>query len=674
MVPRLLISALVLAGAATALAQPSAECPTSECLPTVQSNSPVHAQMWQEAAAIHQLKVVFVDAVQRFVRAQAGTFADEGDELRLSLSAMRGALSTWDQAIQQFQTKSSRNARDAESQIALAIVWLDRHRLDAAVRALDAAEQRDAGRADLHTLRALASGAAGRSDEAVRALRRAIALDPRNPTLAYMLAQHLAKLKRSAESLQALRNLQRVLDDRTTSAPSRPPFDRVDLLRQVPGAAPIFPQARYAAGFAALDSGDYEAALTMFDDASASDPMLAGSLQTRSRIADAAAALKGGQFETAVSLLETAIQISPDDPEPHRLLGLIYGVDDQSGKSIEQLRRAIQLAPADERARMLLSDVLAGDRRLAEAERELLQAGDAGLRSGQNAYRLAQIYQRQTILPQAAKAFQDSESFGPVVGRDRFYQSWGSLLVNQADFDGAVTAYTRRIDVNANNAEAHRQLGEIYFLQGRDDEALAEFSLAIWLDPKDAKAHAAAGQVYARLLKFSEAAAALQRALSLDASLREARYARGTALMRIGRADEARKELELFARQQAEAEAAGQREFTLDALRRQAAKDALAGDVNGAIARFTEAVALEPQSARSHRDLGLALLRAKRPREAVDRLEAAQKIEQTAEGYLYLIDALTASGNTGEAARQRALYREHLARVKMDRLRELGGR
>lgn len=261
-----------------------------------------------------------------------------------------------------------------------------------------------------------------------------------------------------------------------------------------------------------------------------------------------------------------------------------------------------------------------------------------------------------------------------MVGRDRFYQSWGSLLVNQADFDGAIVAYSKRIDVNPNHAESHRQLGEIYFLHGRDDEALVEFSVAIWLDPKDAKAHAGGGQVYARMLKYSDAAAALQRALSIDGTLREARYALGTALMRAGKPNEARRELDLFAKQQSEAEAIGQREFQLDALRRLAAKDMLAGDVNGAIARFTEAAVHEPQSARSHRDLGLALLRAKRPREAVEHLEAAQKIEATADGYAYLIDALTASGNSDEAAEQRSRQREFVLMERMERVRVLSRR
>ena len=123
-------------------------------------------------------------------RAQAGTFGDEGGELRASLEAMQGALSKWDRAIQTFQAQASRT-RDAESSIAVATVLLDRHRIDEALRALAAAEQLDDNRADLYAMRALAYGASNRPDEAVRALRRATALDARDPTTCTLLAQIL---------------------------------------------------------------------------------------------------------------------------------------------------------------------------------------------------------------------------------------------------------------------------------------------------------------------------------------------------------------------------------------------------------------------------------------------------------------------------------------------------
>jgi tetratricopeptide (TPR) repeat protein len=665
--PRRFALALVLTSATTVVAQPAAECPTSECSPSIAA-TPRHKQLWQEAAAIHQIKVAFVDALQRFLRAQAGTFGDEGDELRTSLAAMQETLTRWDRAIQAFQAQASRT-RDAESSIALATVLLDRHRIDDAVRALAAAEQLEDGRVDLYAMRALAYGASKRPDEAVRALRRAAALDTRDPTLAYSLVQRLTELKRVDEAAQARRTLQRSLEKSR-----RVSFARVDLLSQAPGTAPIFPQARYAEGFSALASGDYRTALDKFADAIARDPVIASAPDVRAQLVGAAGALRNGQLDAALRELQSAVSDHPNDPEIHRLLGLVYLIDDQSGRSIEHLRSAIRLAPAEERARVLLSDVLVGERRLAEGERELMLAEGAGIRSGQISYRLAQLYQRQSLLPQAAQALQDSEAFAPIVGRDRFYQEWGRLLVNRADFDGAVAAYTKRIDVNANSGEAHRQLGEVYFLQGHDEEALAEFRVAVWLDPKDAKSYAAAGQVHVRLARWPDAIAALQRALAIDGSLREARYALGTVLMRTGKVEDARRELDLFSRQQADAEAAGQRDFQLDSLRRQAAKEALAGHHERALALYHDTAALDPTSARSRRDIGLALLRAKRFNEALEHLSAAQQTEETAEGYAFLIDALVSSGNPEQAERQRALYRQYIVRLRMERIRELGGR
>jgi tetratricopeptide (TPR) repeat protein len=281
------------------------------------------------------------------------------------------------------------------------------------------------------------------------------------------------------------------------------------------------------------------------------------------------------------------------------------------------------------------------------------------------------LYERQALLPQAAKSFHDSEAFGPIVGRDEFYRALGATLVNQADFDGAVAAYTRRIEANPNSGEAHRQLGEIYFLQGRDEQALAEFLAATWLDPREARAFAAAGQVQARLLRYADAVAALDRALALDPGLKEARYALGTSLMRLGKTDEAKRALERFQQQQADADAAGQRAFQLDALRREASKNLLAGAFDQAIASYVEALKLEPDSARSRRDIGIALLRSKRPQEAIEQLETAQRLEPTAEGFAYLADAYAAAGNRDEAARQRALLQQLVRQGKLERIREL---
>jgi tetratricopeptide (TPR) repeat protein len=521
----------------------------------------------------------------------------------------------------------------------------------------------------------LALAALDRPREAASAIGRASTLEPNNAVNRYLVARYRAQPQRSDATADAWHDavhaLQRARTGARTDAGGMAPFERVGLLRQSSGVAPIFLQSRYSAAMPAIRTGDYATVVATLADAVAGDPIVVSPVTVRARLADGAAMLRSGRLESALEQLLAARDEWPDQPEIHRLIGLIYRIDEQPGKSIDYLRKAMTLAPGDERARVMLVDVLMDERRLSEAERELK---DASATSGQIAYRLWQLYQRQSLLPQAIAALQESERVGPVIGADYFYQAWAGLLVNQADFDRAISIHVRRVDANPNSAEAHRQLGEILILQGRDDEALAEFLVAAWLDPKDARAHAAAGQVYARMMKYPEAIDALMRALALDPRLREARYTLGTVLMRAGKVDEGKAELEMFGAQQADAEAQGRREFEIDALRRQAASRAREGDVAAALAGFERAAALDPQSSRSHRDLGVALLRAKRSREAVKELEAAQQIEASEEGFVYLADAYAAVGNTEEAARQRGQREEFVGRRKIGRVRDMAGR
>ena len=665
---------LLLLFPATTTPQITAECPTSEC--TGPRDAPrARSPLWVEAAAIHNVKLEFVEALQRFMRAQAGLLGDEGADLRASVAAMRETLDRWDRRVQQFQAASRRALPVVEAHVAAATVFLDRHRLEDALRELEAARNQDGSRADVYALQALAHAASNRPSEASRALRRATALDPDNPVTLYMLSQHLAHLGQAADAARARRDLQRLLQRRGEGAgggrSGTASFDRVDLLRQAAGVAPIFPQARYESGFASLRTGDYANAVASFSDAVAADPMLAGEAPGRESLVGAASMIRAGRLDEAIGQLRATVARWPEYAEAHRVLGVAYSLDDQQGKSIEHLRTSVRLVAGDERARLALAEVLAEDRRLAEAERELTQAIDGGLRSGGVRYQLARVRERQSLLPRAAESLHAAESFGPVVGRDQFYRELGSVLVNLGDVEGAIAAYSRRIEANPNSGEAHRQLGEIYFLQGRDDEALTEFFTAAWLDPRDAKAYAGAGQAQLRLLRYAAAADALARALSLDPGLKEARYALGMSLMRLGKADDARRELETFQRQQAAADTLGQRAFELDALRREGSRSLLAGAFDQAIASYEEALTLDPASARSHRDLGLAMLRMKRPQEAIEHLDAAQRIEPTAEGFAYLSDAHAAAGNRDEAMRQRALSQQLVRQAKLDRLGEL---
>jgi tetratricopeptide (TPR) repeat protein len=279
------LSILLLSSIATA--QAPAECATSECsVQTLQPARSTDPQFLIDAAAIYQLKRQFVEALQRFVRAQAGTFGDEGPELDRSVSAMESSLSKWDAAVEALRVRAARMKADPAVRLATAVVLLDRLRVSDAIGELEAAARYDSGRVEVHALGALAYRLAGRPAESARALQRAAALDPSNPTIFYAMAQPSLNPPGSEAAAQAMRGFQRAL--RTSGAPARGaatvgPFERIDLLRQAGGVAPVFAEARYVEGFALLTAGDYPNAVARLRGAIPLDPLVNGAPDLRER-------------------------------------------------------------------------------------------------------------------------------------------------------------------------------------------------------------------------------------------------------------------------------------------------------------------------------------------------------------------------------------------------------
>jgi tetratricopeptide (TPR) repeat protein len=657
--------------------QAPAECSTSDCSVAPPVSPPVRLpdpQFLADAASIYQLKREFVEALQRFVRAQAGHFGDEGPELTRSVSDMESSIVRWDAAVEALRMRAPRMKSSPDVRLAMAVVLLERMRTADAIGEIEAAAKLDGRRPQIHIVAALAYRLARRPADAARALQRAASLDSSNPTVFYAMAQPSVNPPASEAATQAMRGFQRALRARgalVRDAAGGGPFERIDLLRQPSGVAPVFSEARYVDGFAKLAEGNYVEAVARFKAAAELDPLVTGAPEARERRARAASLLRGGQVQAARALLEGGVIEPSDDSETHRILGTACWVGGDAGCAITHLRTAIRLASSDTRARLTLADVLLDDGRAAEAERELTGTVDRGLVSGRAHDQLGQLYQRQALLPQASKEFHLAGQYGPIVGRDFFFRRLGILLVDQADFEGAVTAYIRRIDVNPNSGEAHRQLGEIYFLQGRNDEALMELSTAAWLDPADARAFAALGQAHVRAGSHAEAVAAFERALTLDDRLLQARYGLASSLVRLGKTAEGRKQMAVFERLQADAAAEGRRAFQLDALRREAARFMIDGAIDDALRVLGEVLRVD-ESARTHRDLAAALLRAKRTTEAIEHLESARRLDDSPDVLRLLAEAHAVAGNRQESARLLAEHRSVTERARLGRILSIG--
>jgi tetratricopeptide (TPR) repeat protein len=627
---------------------------------------------WAGAAEVYQRKQVFVAAVRDLSISLTGRVGDEGRRLRADIDTLETALRGWDQAIGALEAALRARGLDAESHTALGTVYLDRFRLDDAVRAFDAAAGLDPRRVDVHRFTAMVHDLAGRPTDAVRALTRAAAIQPGDVVTSYEIARHVMEMGDASPAQAGFTAFQDAALKQLGAPPIEPPFTRPGLLRQSSGVAPIFPPALYVHAFELLMTGRFEQAIGECRKALENDLLVQQSAGA-DRLIEGSAALRRGDVPGALKQLAAAVEADPSRSEAHRLLGIASRLDEQLEQSVAAYSAAVRLQPADERARLGLADVLMDMERFDEAERLLRETARVLPQGVQAQYRLGRLLQSRGQYDEALKGLEYAAGFTPLVGQDPLFEMVALIYANQADFERATQALRKQVAVNPNNADAHRRLGDGYVRLGRTMEALTEFLAALLVDRNNVLSHVGIAQLQFRSGNHAESVRSARAALALDPAQQEARYVLAMSLMRLGQADEARRELAEFERLQAQAAAESRRKFELDGLRRQVAIHLGAADHQNAISLLRQIIGQEPEVATHYVTLGLSQMKLGQAPDAIQSFEAAlQRAPADPNVFRYLAEAYLAAGRPDASRQAAARYRESIESAKKLRALRFG--
>jgi tetratricopeptide (TPR) repeat protein len=625
------------------------------------------------AAQVADPKSAFVEAFTQFSFALEGAQGDEGARLLSSLDSLERGLTQWDAAIRGYEAAVAGQPKDADPKLAglahmaLGGIYLDRGRVADALREFTATSVLDPTRADAYALQGIANSAPfpDNTAAAVLAFQKASALDPTDVVSAYLLGRKLATAGKSDDAAKAWRlvmeNQKLRADERTVATAA--PFMRFGIVEEKSGVEPFFPPAAYAQGFKLFGRGEYVQALASFRMAASSDPLVADQAN-RYGTKRAADAVRDGSIEAAIEQLQAAIELAPERSEPHRVLGMVSLADEQYDRAIDELKKALSLNAGDERVRLALADALVRTEQFDAAEQSLRETIARLPESGRAHYSLARLFQRQGKQPEALKEFQAAVAFNPLIGLNGIYQTMGALAAARQNFDAALDAYSQRVEVQPNAADAHQELGDTYARVSRTDEALAEFAVALSIDPNRASAYASLSQIYLRQGQYDVAVTAARRSLDIDPAQQQTRYALGTALMRLGRAEEGEKELKEFERLQQDAAASRARDLELGTLRREAQMNSASGDHQKAVGLLRRALGLAPADPIAHLNLGMALILSGQPAEAVEQLTAAIAMSGPAEAHQHLATAYAALGRADDSRRELEVY-EQLKRSRL---------
>lgn len=217
------------------------------------------------------------------------------------------------------------------------------------------------------------------------------------------------------------------------------------------------------------------------------------------------------------------------------------------------------------------------------------------------------------------------DSIAPETARQAYAEAMRAYKLGQTD--EAVRGLKHAIELYPDYFRALNDLGVIYMKAGKLDLAASMFEQAVKVGPRIYYPRLNLAKIYTRQAKYKEAVKILEQLHKENSGLAEVRIALGDALLAMNRLDEAEPHLRAALDDtKLDRETIGDVHYKLGTLLNRKNR------YDEAIKELSQAVEVFPTSARSHLQLGGALLQVNRISEAEQELLAAYKMGGTQMG------------------------------------------
>ena len=184
--------------------------------------------------------------------------------------------------------------------------------------------------------------------------------------------------------------------------------------------------------------------------------------------------------QAALSQFERMVQLEPDSPRAHQVLGDSYVAQQRLDQALEEYERAVELAPTDPVLR----------------------------------YQVGSVLHRQMEYGRSAEVFAQVVELDPLNAEAHILR--GEALVRLGRNDEAIRSMEQGLALKPKSAAAHVALGRAYRIAGNNEEALRHLSMGTASD-LDGSVHYQLFLLYRELNRPDEARAALATSQQLRA-------------------------------------------------------------------------------------------------------------------------------------------------------------
>ncbi|WP_333874558.1 tetratricopeptide repeat protein [Methylobacter sp.] len=244
-----------------------------------------------------------------------------------------------------------------------------------------------------------------------------------------------------------------------------------------------------------------------------------------------------GRLADALTPMQKAAELSPDDDEAHYNLGNTLKNLGKLNEAEASYRRALQIKPNDAETHYNLGNTLKDLRRLPEAVDNYRQALQARPNYAEAYNNLGVTFQDMGRLDEAEAGYRQALLLKPDYAEA--YSNLGIILKNLGRLDEAEASYRKALQIKPDYAEAYNNLGATLQKMDRLNEAEAGYRQALLIKPDYAEAHNNIGIVLYDLGRLDEAEACYRQALLIKPDCAEAYNSLGSGLKNKGLVEEA---------------------------------------------------------------------------------------------------------------------------------------
>ncbi|MCB1044627.1 MAG: tetratricopeptide repeat protein [Acidobacteria bacterium] len=228
--------------------------------------------------------------------------------------------------------------------------------------------------------------------------------------------------------------------------------------------------------------------------------------------------MEQGKIDDAEAVFKRALELDPEAVAAEVGLGRVAMEQDRPKDAIALFERALAQVPRADRLHYLIGTAYRamGDRE--QANRHLAQAGRIGVRTP------------DPVL----------DALRELVISVSGYMTEGKKAFGAGDYDSAIQFFTKVIEIDNTNAEAHVNLGSALTLANRSDEAFKVFLAATELNNPPAELFYNLGFLFAQKGDFSSAEKQFKTVLNMEPTDQAAALLLGQVLEAQQKTDEAK--------------------------------------------------------------------------------------------------------------------------------------